>query len=271
MQVPVKNKLGEKELFRIRRMKEVIKTTHPHGHKEYLEIIYLYEGAGSHQIDHHRFAVEPFSLYLILPGQIHQWELTAVPKGFVMMIQKDFLLDHPLYNLLFQTFPLQLPNGFALHGVEGVISDIFRSVEREYERKEANFQAVIQSYLLLLFNLLKREVNIEESMSYPPLLGRFFSVLDQQFRINREVAWYALELGTTSKTLNSTCKKFLNKTAGTVIVEKLTLQSKLELLYSFSSLSEIADTLGFADASHFNKFFRKQTGVLPGIYRKGIS
>jgi AraC-like DNA-binding protein len=271
MQVPIKNKLEAKELFRIRRMKEVIKTTNPHGHKEYLEIIYLHEGAGTHQIDHHRFDVQPFSLYLILPGQIHQWELTAIPKGFVIMVQKDYLLDHPLYNQLFQTFPVPFPNGFHLDHVDSTITEIFKNIETEYENRQPNHQAVIQTYLLLLFNLLKRETRSEGLPTFSPTLTKFFHLLDQHFKTNREVEWYAAELGITSKTLNTTCKKFVSKTAGTVIDEKLTAQAKLELLYSFDSLSEIADTLGFADASHFNKFFKKQTGVLPGEYRKGIS
>ncbi|MCE7062283.1 helix-turn-helix domain-containing protein [Dyadobacter sp. CY343] len=42
-------------------------------------------------------------------------------------------------------------------------------------------------------------------------------------------------------------------------------------MYSQKNLTELAFELGFADASHFNKFFKRQTGVLPGIYRKGIS
>ncbi|WP_229253890.1 AraC family ligand binding domain-containing protein [Dyadobacter sp. NIV53] len=98
-------------------MKEVIKTTNPHGHKNYLEIIYLEEGAGYHQIDFNRFAVKPYNLYLVKPGQIHSWELTEIPKGFVEMIQKDFLLEHPLYDVLFQTVPLPYPSGFDLEKV----------------------------------------------------------------------------------------------------------------------------------------------------------
>src|SRR5215217_3167811 len=155
MDVPIKNKLNEKELFRIKRMKEVIKTTNPHGHKDYLEIIYLEQGAGFHQIDYNRFVVEPNSLYLVMPGQIHSWELTEIPKGFVAMIQKDFLLDQPLYQTIFQTFPLPFPSGFHLASAGETFQSIFRSIEMEYTKAEINHQAVIQTYLQLLFNLLE--------------------------------------------------------------------------------------------------------------------
>jgi AraC-like DNA-binding protein len=271
MEVPIKNKLNGSELFRIKRMKEVIKTTNPHGHKDYLEIIYLEQGAGSHQIDHNRFVVKPNSLYLVMPGQIHSWELTEIPKGYVAMLQKDFLLDHPLYHVLFQTFPLPFPSSFDLEEVNETFKGIFRSIELEYTRAETNFEAVIQTYLNLIFNLLKREMKSNAALPFPPLLKNFFALLDTAFKTNHETQFYADALNTTSKTLNTACKKFLGSTASAVINEKLTAESKKLLLYSYQNLTELAFELGFSDASHFNKFFKRQTGVLPGIYRKGIS
>lgn len=271
MQIEIKNKLNDKELFRIKRMKEVIKTTQPHGHKEYLEIIYLTQGEGLHQIDHHRFPVRANSLYLIMPGQIHNWELTAIPKGFVMMVQKDFLLGHPLYDALFQSFPLAFGSGYFLEHTGATVQGIFESIEREYADEQPNYLAIVQTYLQLLFNLLQRESGQAASQAEPPLLKAFFGMVGTHYKTVHEVAWYAQELNVTSKTLNGHCRKFLGKTAGAVISEKLTAECKRQLLYSQANLGEIAYELGFTDPSHFNKFFRKQTGVLPSIYRKGIS
>ena len=271
MEIPIKNKLNEKELFRIKRMKEVIKTTNPHGHKDYLEIIYLEQGAGIHQIDLNRFPVKAHSLYLVMPGQIHSWELTEIPKGYVAMIQKDFLLDHPLYDVLFHTFPLPFPSGFELDEVNESFTDIFKNIETEYLKGEPNYEAVIQTYLLLVFNLLKRQIKALPAFPYPVVLKNFFSMLDTDFRANHETGFYSNKLNITSKTLNTACKKYLGKTAGAVINEKLTAESKRHLLYSSKNLTELAYELGFADPSHFNKFFKRHTGVLPGVYRKGIS
>ncbi|GAB3913451.1 helix-turn-helix transcriptional regulator [Larkinella knui] len=271
MQILIKNKLNESELFRIKRMKEVIKTTHPHGHKDYLEIIYLQAGAGTHQIDFNRFPVKPHSLYLVMPGQIHSWELTEIPKGYVVMVQKDFLLDHPFYEALFQTFPLAFPSGFELAHIHQTILDLFRNMETEYEQRNRNYQAIIQTYIQLLLNLLKREVKSDDRPVLPGLLKDFFSLVDAQFKTNHEVGDYARQLNTTAKTLNTTCRKTVDRTAGEIISERLTTESKKMLLYSFQNLKEIAYELGFADPSHFNKFFKRQTGVLPSVYRKGIS
>ncbi|HEV7378924.1 MAG TPA: helix-turn-helix transcriptional regulator [Dyadobacter sp.] len=271
MQVEIKNKLNEKELFSIKRMKEVIKTTNPHGHKDYLEIVYLEQGAGFHQIDFNRFDVRPHSLYLIMPGQIHSWELTEIPKGFVAMVQKDFLLDHPLYRLLFQTFPAHFPNRFNLESGNETFQSIFASIEQEYLKGDVISEAVIQTYLQLLFHLLGREIKSQPSVPFPPLLHNFLTLLEAEYKFNHATQFYANALNTTSKTLNAVCKRFLGMTVSSIINEKLTAESKKLLLYSHQHLAELAFALGFTDASHFNKFFKRQTGVLPGIYRKGIS
>lgn len=271
MEIAIKNKLNDKELFRIKRMKEVIKTTDPHGHKDYLEIIYLEKGAGIHQIDFNRFTVRPHSLYLVMPGQIHSWDLTEIPGGYVAMIQKDFLLDHPLYHVLFQSFPLPFPSCFECEEGHENFVGIFKNIETEYLKKEPHFEDVIQTYLLLLFNLLKRSMHPAPPPVYSVLLRDFFTTLDKDFRTHHEAEFYAQKLSVTSKTLNTNCKKYLGKTAAAIITDKLTAESKKLLLYSTKNLTELAYELGFTDPSHFNKFFKRQTGVLPGVYRRGIS
>lgn len=270
MDLPVKDKLSE-ALFRISPMKQVIKTTTPHGHKDYLEIIYLMEGAGTHQIDHRRFPISPATLFLVLPGQVHHWELTSMPKGFVIMLRKDFLVNHPLHDLFFGTFPPPFPSAVELFHVEETITGIFSSIEHEYQTRSPNFRAIIQAYMLLLFHLLKRESRQDSTLPYPELLIRFSDILEQHLAARHPAAWYARTLSTTPKTLNRICKQHLGKTAGQIITEKITAEAQKQLLYSTDSLSEIAYRLGFSDLSHFNKFFRRQTGLLPGLYRLSIA
>ena len=79
--IPVKDKFLPGLAVRLTRMKEVIKTTRPHWHKRYYELIYLTDGAGWHYIDFQRYPVAPHTCYLICPGQVHHWELSEVPRG----------------------------------------------------------------------------------------------------------------------------------------------------------------------------------------------
>jgi len=252
-------------------MKEVIKTTSPHGHKDYLEIVYLEEGAGVHQIDMQRFDVKPGSLYLIMPGQIHCWELTEIPKGFVIMVQKEFLLGQPFYEALFQTFPLAFGSNYDMSKYHQNILYIFNSIQKEYADKLAGFQSVVQTYLQLLFQWVKREMPPENAVPAPIVLKEFFTLLDKEYRTSREVNSFAIKLGVSVRTLNNVCKKYLNRTVGEVIIDKIIVENKKLLLYTDINITSLAYEFGFSDPSHFNKYFKRHAGVLPSQYRKGIS
>ncbi len=89
--IPVKDKFLPGLAVRLTRMKEVIKTTRPHGHRRYYELIYLTHGAGWHYIDFQRYPVVPHTYYLICPGQVHHWELSEVPRGYVLMVNWGML------------------------------------------------------------------------------------------------------------------------------------------------------------------------------------
>ena len=131
-EISVKSKIGEGLNFKISRMKEVIKATKPHGHKSYFEIIFLTQGAGWHHIDLQKFPVFPNTLYFVQPGQIHCWDLTDIPKGFVLMVRYDFLLKYHIDDNLLVNLPYFL-NGLTLSMDEAAdIVDLLQRIEKEF-------------------------------------------------------------------------------------------------------------------------------------------
>ncbi|HMJ70365.1 MAG TPA: hypothetical protein VK508_15780 [Cyclobacteriaceae bacterium] len=76
MNITVKNKLEEKQLFKISSFKEMIKRTKPHKHDAYFEIIYLSQGTGFHWVDTQKFQIRLPVVYF-LSGQLHYWEISA--------------------------------------------------------------------------------------------------------------------------------------------------------------------------------------------------
>lgn len=88
--IAIKSKLDGEQLFKISRFKEVIKRTKPHKHDAYFELIFLSEGNGFHWIDTQKFQITP-PVVFFLSGQLHYWEMTAIPKGYVMLFRDMFL------------------------------------------------------------------------------------------------------------------------------------------------------------------------------------
>lgn len=256
--------------FKISRMKEVIKATKPHGHKSYFEIIFLSQGAGWHHIDLQKFQVNPNSIYFIQPGQVHCWEFTEVPKGFVLMFRHDFLLKYNIDENLIMNLPYFL-NGHVLNGEEAAdLSDLFYRIEKEFAAPpQPDAESILAAYLQVISLKLKRLVSPDHGNfpSSPPEKFRQFKLfLDEHIISKRQVKDYAELLHITPKHLNDICRKTINRTASDLIQEKILLDAKKLLLHTNNSVSEIAYQLKFHDTSHFAKFFRKYAGLAPGEY-----
>ncbi|WP_293010634.1 AraC family ligand binding domain-containing protein, partial [Mongoliibacter sp.] len=89
--ISTKNKLESQELFKISRFKPLIKKTKPHKHEGYFELIFIAEGEGFHWIETESYQVQTPDFYFLKPGQLHFWQFTAIPKGYVMMFKEEFV------------------------------------------------------------------------------------------------------------------------------------------------------------------------------------
>lgn len=81
------------------------------------------------------------------------------------------------------------------------------------------------------------------------------------------VAGYASALGVSPNHLNRAVKAETGRSAS-VWIDNARVSLARELLLDRSmSMSEIAERLGFSEASYFSRFFRKVTGVSPSEFR----
>ena len=53
-------------------------------HAGYHELIFLSKGLGKHIIDDQTFEVNPFIGFYLKPGQVHCWDFSPIPEGFVI-------------------------------------------------------------------------------------------------------------------------------------------------------------------------------------------
>ena len=54
----------------------------PHKHDFYLIILFT-KGSGKHEVDFETFQVEPGTLFILKPGEMHYWELSNDIDGYV--------------------------------------------------------------------------------------------------------------------------------------------------------------------------------------------
>lgn len=82
------------------------------------------------------------------------------------------------------------------------------------------------------------------------------------------VAGYAAELGVTPSHLNRAVKSESGRSAGEWLANARISLARNLLRAGDLPVLEIADRLGFEDASYFARFFRKMTGMTPSEYRR---
>jgi AraC family transcriptional regulator, transcriptional activator of pobA len=94
------------------------------------------------------------------------------------------------------------------------------------------------------------------------------ALLDEHFRQERLLGFYAEKLGMTVDRLNDHVKRATGVTAGHLIRQRLLSEAKRQLVFTAQPIHDIAKELDFADPSHFARFFRKQTGTTPHEFRE---
>ena len=94
------------------------------------------------------------------------------------------------------------------------------------------------------------------------------ALVDEFFRTERLLGFYADKLGMTVDRLNDHVKRSTGVTAGHLIRQRVLTEAKRQLVFTTQPIHDIANELAFADPSHFARFFRKQTGTTPHEFRE---
>ena len=259
-----KSKLNADRLIKVSRMKEIIKPTRPHKHEGYHELVLLSQGAGYHTIDDQVYEVVPPLFHILKPGQVHCWNFSQIPKGFVLMVREDFFrsflgLKEKLY---------ELPIEIKLSDPAPYLT-LYEQCLAEYQLSPQRLDT-LEAYLNLIIVKLHHQSR-EQPVLTPPMRYTFYQfkkLVDQKFADCKQVNQYASELNLSPTKLNQVCKRSVGKNAQSIIKERVVLEAKNLLYHTDQTVAEVAYALQFNDASNFVKFFKAQTRLTPQQYRK---
>lgn len=260
--LPSKKKLETHASLKVSRMKPVIKPSRPHKHAGYHELIFLFDGAGSHTIGDQRFEVVPPSGFYLGPDQIHCWDFSRIPSGFVLMFKESALASY----MQSQQVLFNLPNQFKIKDQEILLA----LLEQFYEAyKQGASDGILYAFLNLIL------VQTQEFSEQPDHAASSFSeqflnykaLVNEQFKETKNTEAYARQLNISIKQLQKICKTAVNASPTEVLKERMIIEAKNLLLYSNKNVSEIALELNFSDASNFIKFFKTHSNLTPLEFR----
>ena len=100
------------------------------------------------------------------------------------------------------------------------------------------------------------------------LFNRFMMLLERDYKISRDVNYYAAQMNISSKYLTNIVNQVTGHTPKTIIGQYVILQLKMHLKRTTQSIKEMAWEFHFADVSFFCRYFKKHTGLTPQQIRE---
>lgn len=248
----------------------------PHRHGFYLSVLFT-RGNGVHEVDFQTFDIRPGYIFLLSPGQVHNWKVSEDIDGYIIFHKKEFYdlnftyerIEHFPFFGSSQNAPLiQLRKEQAIP-----LTLQFRSIVEEYKNKYVmHFQKIGSMLNVLYIDLARVYLPVKRTNKHHELqlahVRRLNALIENNFKDIKSPANYAKDMFMSEKNLNMVCKVILNKTASTVITDRVVLEAKRMLIHTNMNIVQISFDLGYADNSYFSRVFKKTTGETPLEFRE---
>ena len=191
---------------------------------------------------------------------------TQFYHGFVQNVRNvSSLLLFTMNNPVVQLTP---------HEIQ-IYSNYYRTIREKISDTEHYYRTeVVKALLLAMFyDMSGVTYRVEQSSSKGQsradvIFAEFIQQLEQNYRTERRVSWYAQQMGITPKYLSEIIKQISKRTPNEWIDSYVVLEIRVLLKNSTKSIKEITEELNFPNQSFLGKYFKEHVGMSPSEYRK---
>lgn len=223
----------------------------------------------------HKFP--PYSIIPLVSAQDYSFErpelITAWQYSRDFYCNMDSYFEISCFGLLFfgyrgsQFLQLSEPGREKFTALQQLFIEEFQTVDTI---QTDMLQMLLKRLIILTTRLAKEQYlagKIYEEEKFD-LIRQFNILVDQDFKTQHQVSHYARRLHKTPKTLTRIFSGFNYSAPSQIIQDRIIMEAKRLFTYTSHSVKEIAYELGFRDAGHFSRFFKKATGHKPSDFRK---
>ena len=250
----------------------------PHRHSFY-HIVLFTSGSGTHTIDFEQFDIRAGQIYFMAPGQVHNWNFTSEPDGYVVNFSDSLFrsfITNPSYLEQFPFLRAAAKDSVIDLKADTLLTVIqyFKSLVKEVKDNDAFCTDMVCFLLASIFITVSRDNVVLNKKTAPGqnqlVLYNFRKLVNEYYAEKKLPRDYAAMLYITPNHINALCTDLLGMSAGEVIRDRILLEAKRLLVNAGTSISEIAYQLNFSDNSYFAKFFKKYTGTTPEDFRRSF-
>jgi AraC-like DNA-binding protein len=241
-----------------------------------LFIVVCTRGAGSGTIDFKPYRLSAPFLTAILPHQILHYEsISADFAGYCLVVSDRFALDIlPLIGQqasmttaikekpYIQLKPESMP----------VIRNYFSMMKKIIALPDNPHALEMIKHLTMIFFYIahpyfQKYIETTPQTGQGLLAEQFINLVRENYRRERQTAFYAGKLNLTPKYLSQVIKSATGKSASGWIEDFIMLEAKALLKSTNMTVQQISDELNFSSQSFFGKYFKRKTGLSPKKYR----
>lgn len=230
----------------------------PHGH-DFFEIEFVLSGKGTHLIDGVSYPIEPNSLFLLTPANVHEMRTDDVELITVMFQSEysDGFFSFPILSLLHS--PCFVFSGHEERLIREMIEEIYLTHTKD------------SSYAMMVLYCVLRKLHarsVPGSREVLPTVQNIIAYILEHFREEVTLKRTAGHFGFSVPYLS---ELFLQQTGRNFKEYLDSIRfSHAQNLLAFTSMPicEVNSRAGFSDYANFARRFKERTGFTPSQYRK---
>ena len=246
----------------------------PHRHEAFFQLLYIWDGHGDALMDG---AYRPFgagTALFVPPGAVHGFRFSRDIGGLVVTVLRDRLdaaVGHDRHLAEFA----RSPRIVALDGEDGRHgADALRRISAELVGHAIGRTAMLEALVTAALIAVARASGVAAADGDGPgsrdqaRIERLGALIGTHFREHRDATFYAEAIGVSPTHLNRIARAATGCSLQQLVNRRLIEEARRDLVFTFLPAQSIALALGFSDPAYFSRFFRRETGMTPGEYRK---
>lgn len=245
----------------------------PHRH-DFEELVIYSQGKIKHFIDFSHYTLQAPLACFVSQGKLHKVQMLEdeqgrYPAGWLIRFRSEFIPESKfqLYSNYhnFANIPF-----VSLEHFDQAIR-LCEIIDQEHQASQPEYN-IIRSLLNTLFIIIeterrKQEPNAPALSNQNDTFKSFLKILEDNFRRDTGVDFYAEKLNMSVRNLNLICQNILQKSVSEIIETRKLIEAKDMLLNTDKTISEIGFDLGYNEKAYFSQVFKKKSGMTPSEFR----
>lgn len=245
----------------------------PHRHNGLWHLVYFFRGTAEVELDE-QHTIMPMPCLLLVPEMcVHGFHFSKDIEGYVLTLASP-LVRHLEQRLGVQAGVLTHSTCYPLPSTESLVGNLFNILHGEYlaqrPGRELLMESIIGSILVWIYREALKQGEAPDRLQdkHDRYFLRFSDLLEEFFKTQQPIQFYANKIGVTPARLNTLCRRLAGRTALQMLHERLLLEAKRNLTYTSMTISEVSFHLGFSEPAYFTRFFKRMTGQAPNEFRQ---